>query len=114
MYSIRNAVRVAMMQVAVIVAGVLASGLWHRAAIAEGVIIPASTVFLFNFGVIGFAIPLIWCSCSLVLAGNPSVSEEARSLMFWFGVLLLSALVCFVLYADISPFFHITWRLGDG
>lgn len=102
------------MQVGVIVAGVLASGLWHKAATAEGAMIPFSTIFLFNYGVVGFAIPLIWCSGSAVLATNPRVSDGVRSLMFWFGILVLLAIVCFVLYAGVSPFFRIMWSLSGG
>jgi hypothetical protein len=114
MFSVRNAVVVAIMQVGVIVAGVLAAGLWCRTAVTGHVMIPFPTLCLFTYGICGFVIPLVWGSCAAFVIHQQKFSDGLKSLMFWFGVLMLLAMAVIVLYADASPFFHITWSLSGG
>jgi len=114
MFSARNAVVVAIMQVGVIVIGVLAAGLWCHAAATDRVMIPFPTLCLFTCGICGFMIPLIWGSCAAFVIHQSKFSDELKSLIFWLGILLLLAMVIFVLYADASPFFRIVWRVGNG
>ncbi len=112
MFDIRNATLVAIMQVGVIVAGVLASGLWHKFSIDSGMPMPFPAALLFNYGLVGFAIPLTWITLALLLRNSPVVSDDIKELAFWFGVLVLIALAIFVIYADVSPCFRIMWNLG--
>ena len=114
MFTIYNATLVAVMQVGVIVAGVLASGLWHKASTSNGLIIPNPVAFLYSYGIDGFVIPLAWISFALLLRSRPEVSDEIKSLAFWLGVLVLIALVVFVIYANVSPFFRIMWHMNGG
>lgn len=114
MFSVRNAVVVAVMQIGVIVAGVLAAGLWCHAAAIGNVNIPFPTLYLFSYGMCGFLIPLIWGSSAAFLIHHQKISDELKSLTFWLGVLILFAMIAFVLYADVSPFFHIVWNPQGG
>lgn len=101
------------MQVGVIFAGVAASGLWHKAAATSGVIIPPATRLLYNYGVLGFILPLAWLTAALWLNVRVEVSDEVKNLAFWSGILILVTLVAFMLYANVSPCFRIMWHMGD-
>lgn len=102
---------VALMQVWVIVAGILAAGFVFKAWTAMNAPLPLPAAFLVNYGVVGFAIPLAWITGTVVLRGRPQVSDELKNLMFWFGVLILLGLGAFVLYADLTPWTTIMWRI---
>jgi hypothetical protein len=114
MSSIRNTVVVALMQVGVIVAGVLAAGVCHRVWTGSGRTEPSPAALLYSHGVVGLLIPLVWVTGAAVLQTRSSVSEDARILMFWLGVLLLIALIVFAAYADISPWLaFLNLGMGD-
>jgi hypothetical protein len=115
MFTVRNTVRVAIMQVGVLVAGILASGLCHRLAAVNGISLSWPPVLLYNYGILGLAIPLIWTALALILHRRSEISDELKALVFLSGILLLVAFAAFVLYADVSPWFHFMWRqpVGD-
>ena len=105
---------VAIMQVGVVVFGVLVAGIWHREQTMTNMLLPVPVMMLYSYGVMGLFVPMIWSVFALVLIYRPEVSEEIKSLVFWFGVLLLIALAVFVVYANLSPLFRIMWGLnGD-
>ena len=106
MFSIYNATRVAVMQVGVIVAGVLASGLWHRASISNGLAMPPAARLLYSYGVAGLLVPLAWLTFALLVRRSPAVADDVKVLAFWLGIAVLIALGVFVLYADVVPVFH--------
>jgi hypothetical protein len=114
MFTVYNATLVAVMQVGVIVAGVLASGLWHKFATDSRMEMPFPASLIYHYGTVGFVIPFIWIICALLLRGREKVSDEIKSLAFWFGVLILIALLMFMIYANVSPLFRIMWRMGGG
>ena len=114
MSSIRNTVVVALMQVGVIVAAVLAAGLCHRVWTTREWAVPMPVALLYNHGVAGLLIPLAWVTGAAVLQTRSSVSEDARVLMFWLGVLVLIALIVFAVYADISPWLFFLRNAGNG
>ena len=114
MFTVRNATLVAIMQVGVIVAGVLASGLWHKVSTSDGLFIPYPVVFLYSYGTYGFAIPLVWISFAMLLHNRQEVSDDIKSLVFWLGVFVLIALGVFVVYANVSPCFRIMWGMSGG
>jgi hypothetical protein len=114
MFTIKNAVYVAIMQVWVIVIGVLAAGLWHKFSTSSNMPMPFPAALLFYYGIVGFAIPLTWITFALVLRIRPEISDDIKKLAFWSGVLILIALAVFVFYANVSPCFSIMWRIsGD-
>ena len=114
MSSIRNTVVVALMQVGVIVAGVLAAGICHRVWTTREWPVPSLVALLYNHGVAGLLIPLAWVTGAAVLQTRSSVSEDVRVLMFWLGVLVLIALIIFAAYADISPWLVFLRNVGNG
>jgi len=114
MFTIYNATLVAIMQVGVIVAGVLASGLWHKFATSDGLAMPAPAGLLYSYGLLGFVIPLAWLAMAMVIRRSQMISDDLKSLTFWLGVLVLVSLAIFMIYADVSPCFQIMWNLrGD-
>jgi len=113
MASIRNAVIVAILQVGVIVAGVLAAGLCYRAWMSSNMPPPPLITLLYDHGVAGLAIPLAWVTGAAILHTRSSVSDDVRTLMFWLGVLVLVALTIFALYTDVSPWLTLMTNIGD-
>jgi hypothetical protein len=113
MGSIRNTVVVAIMQVGVIVAGVLAAGLCLRVWISRDWPSPPLVALLYNYGIVGLLIPLAWAAGAVALQTRAGVSEDVRVLMFWLGVLVLIALAAFVAYADLSPWLVYLRDPGD-
>lgn len=113
MSSIRNTVVVALLQVGVIVAAVLAAGICHRVWMSRGWPPPPLVALLCSYGVIGLLVPLAWIAGAAVLHIRTGVSEDVRVLMFWLGVLVLIALAAFALYADVSPWLMFLKSAGD-
>ena len=116
MVSIRNIVMVAIMQVAVIVAGVLAAGVCIRVFTSNSIAIPFFASLLYRYGVAILVIPLAWVTGAVVLQLRPTVSDNVKILMFWAGILLLLALVAFVVYADVPSLIRTmgTFNTGTG
>jgi hypothetical protein len=114
MFTIYNATLVAVMQVGVIVAGVLASGLWHKFATTSGITMPAPAGLLYSYGMVGFIIPLSWLTVAMLIRRSHAISDDLKSLTFWFGVLVLISLTVFMIYANVSPCFRIMWRMSGG
>jgi hypothetical protein len=114
MFSILNLARLAVMQVGVIVVGVLASGLWHRLSISNGMAMPLPAGLLYNYGVAGLLIPLAWLLVALLLRRSSAIPDGVKALAFILGIAMLLGLVVFVIYADVFPVFHIMWNVrGD-
>lgn len=103
MASIRNTVIVAILQVGVVVAGVLAAGICHRVWVSRDWPPPPLIALLYYHGVAGMLIPLAWITGAAMLHTRSGVSDDVRTLMFWVGVLVLVVLTAFALYADVSP-----------
>jgi magnesium-transporting ATPase (P-type) len=113
MFSIKNAVYVAIMQVGVIVVGVLAAGLCYKVWADMEVRLSTAYMLLLNHAVMFLAIPLVWITLVLWIRSRPEASDDVKNLAFWSGVLLIIALVIFVFYADVTPWFNIMWRMAD-
>jgi hypothetical protein len=112
MFTIYNATLVAVIQVGVIVAGVLASGLWHKFATSSNMAMPDSAGFVYRYGTMGLLIPLAWVTLAMLVRRTCKVSDELKSLIFWFGVAVLVSLAIFMIYANVSPCFRIMWRMS--
>ena len=114
MFTVKNAVYVAIMQVWVIVMGVLAGGLWLKSFNEMHVAPSAYISLLENYKHLFLIIPLIWITGTLIIRQQNNVSDETKNLIFWFGVLIVIALGVFVVYANIEPLFHGTWSMSGG
>ena len=106
MSSIRNIVVVAIMQVGVIAAGILAAGICHKVSESNGIAMPAAVSAVYWHGIAGLLIPLVWGSGTVVLFLRANISDEIKTLAFWFGVLALVVLAVFVVYADATPWLN--------
>jgi len=114
MLTTRNAIKVALMQVGVIVAGILAAGVGYHAASGMGGFVPASTAFLVHFGFLLLALPLAWITAAVRLRNNVTVSDRKKTLTFVVGLALLVALTLFSLYAAGGPWMGDTlWPQED-
>lgn len=113
MASIRNTVVVAILQVGVVVAGVLAAGVCHRVWTSHDWAPPALVALLCHYGIAGLLIPMAWAAGAIVLQTRAGVSEDVRVLTFWLGVLALMVLVVFAAYADVSPWLVFLRNAGN-
>jgi hypothetical protein len=115
MFTVRNTLVVAIMQVGVIVAGTLASGLCHRLFAGTNIPMPWPAALLYSYGIVGFSIPLSWATVALLVERRTKVSDDLKMLVFLSGIAILILLVFFVIDADVGPWLHGTWSLaGDG
>lgn len=114
MSSIRNTVVVAIMQVGVIVASVLAAGILHRVWMSRDWTLPVPAALLYDSGVGALLIPLVWATAAAVLHVRAGVSEDGRALMFWLGILILISLIIFSVYADVAPWLVFLQNAGNG
>ena len=114
MFSIKNAVYVALMQIGVIVTGVLAAGLWVREQKVANLILSTPAEFLTGHSDLFMAIPVVWITCAALVHRRPELSDGVKDLIVFSGVLILAGLGVFFVYADVTPLFNITWTLsGD-
>ena len=114
MASVKNTVIVAMMQVGVIVAGVLAAGICHKIWSTNGATMPLPAAMVYSYGFASFLIPVVWGAGAIILQLRSNVSEDIKALSFWLGVFVLIGLAAFLIYADVTPWFHMTWNVsGD-
>lgn len=114
MSSIRNIVVVAIMQVGVIVAGVLAAGICHKVWEIHGMVMPGPVAMVYWHGFMGFLIPAIWGTGTVALYLRANISDEIKALAFWFGVLILIVSAAFIVYADATPWLNgAVWHVED-
>jgi hypothetical protein len=100
MGSVQNIVRVALMQIGVIVAGILGAGICHKIHSITEQPMPHPASALYEHGVYGFFIPILWAGLTLSICSRDHVSDAAKALTFWSGVILLIALAIFVVLID--------------
>jgi hypothetical protein len=111
MFSIKNVVTVALMQVGVIVAGILGAGAsWKWLKSFSVLPIPMPIAMLMNYGVAGLVIPLIWIMLVLQVRNRPDISEDMKSVAFISGIILLIGLVIGIGYTVLSPWFTVDWH----
>ncbi len=88
MWTIQNIVRVALMQVGVVITSILVGGIYHKwSSLSQPPLaIPPSQVWWYEHGGFGFALPLIWVVCALYLHRQETGSDVLKFLTFWLGV----------------------------
>lgn len=109
MFTTQNAVRLALMQVGVIVCGILAAGIGYQAMDELGGTVPVSTVFLVHFGFWLLALPVVWISVAIRFRNNPEISDGLRTATFIAGIGMLLLTGSLALHAGITP-----WMQGFG
>ncbi len=113
MVSIRNIVVLAVMQVGVIVAGVLGAGICYKVWTTDNLVLPLPVSMLCHYGVLWLLLPLAWGAGTVILQLRPKIADDVKVLAFLFGVLILIGLALFMIYADVMPWFHVQWGLGN-
>jgi hypothetical protein len=114
MFTIRNAVLVALLQVGVIMAGVLGAGASRKcwAAFEDPLPVPHSILLMMNYGPVALLIPLVWVPTVLLLRERPGVTETARDWAFFSGIILIILLLLLIGDAILRPWFGVDWHLG--
>ena len=114
MFNVRNAVLVALMQVGVIVFGVCGAGASRRAwtAMEDKLQIPDSISNVIHYGPLAMVIPLGWALFALWLRERPDVSDDAKSLAFYSGIMVVVLLALIMGVADIKPWLGIDWGVS--
>ena len=112
MFSIRNAVVLAVLQVAVIIAGIFGAGagnkMWNTMndPLAE----PASLAHVLNFGPLALVIPPVWMLLVLFMRRNAHISDKAKSRFYGAGVCILAVLILLIIDMVVGPWFGLDWR----
>lgn len=107
MFSVSNAVLVALAQVGIVVIGILFAGASQKIWTDKGIPITSVTLFFLDFGFLFLAIPLGWISVAMVVRQRRSASDDVKYLAFWSGTALIVSLTVFELYAIFSPWLRV-------
>ena len=106
MFSKRSAIRIALIQVGVVLAGILAASVGDHAARGRVGFVPDSTAFLARFGFLLIALPLAWLMTVLRLRKNAAWAAWAhvqKILALGSGIALIVGLTLFSAYAAGKP-----------
>ena len=114
MWSIQNITRIALMQVGVVIANILASGVYHKwKSISDPM--PAYPDWWYQHGIWGFGLPICWVVLSVYLYNQDEIDESFKLLIFWLGVFAVIALAVLAinyLIIGVMPDVHLV-NLGD-
>ena len=103
MFTVRNTVILAVMQVGVIVAGTLGAGICHKLEFLWHMPMPGATAIFYSYGVLGFLIPLTWGTIALVVERRTNLTDDFKGTVFASGIIILIALALLVILADFIP-----------
>jgi hypothetical protein len=109
-FTVRNTVILALTQVGVLTAGVLAAGACHKWHTTFNLRPPASTTLLADYGYLALLVPLVWVALALrALRRHADAEVEARRRTWAFlgGVALLLLLLIVVGKAAVLPLFRL-------
>jgi hypothetical protein len=108
-FTVRNAVIVALTQIGIIVAGVLAAGACHKWHTTMGVKLPPATTVVAEYGFLALGLPVLWVAAALLALRKSELSEESEwaAYAFFSGLLALVLLTVGVGYASFGPLFRI-------
>src|SRR5262245_45931970 len=91
-FTIHNAVLIALLQVGMIVFGCLGAAMSFRLTSPHGGPMRLPTLLLLDYWLAFMALPLVWITTALVMRRKPEVSFDAKGTVFWLGVVLLAGL----------------------
>lgn len=111
MHTAKNAALVAIMQVCVLTAGVLVSGLWNQILGHDGAAHPPAARYLTDYGLLGLGVPLVWVFVFLYINMQRGAPELLKQGLFWLGFALLIGCIVLVLSASLIPFVNLDWGL---
>ncbi|MBM3846264.1 MAG: hypothetical protein FJ405_08265 [Verrucomicrobia bacterium] len=111
-YTLKNAARVAVMQVIIVVLGILGTGASESWWVIAGQPMPAFTHGMIEWGVLLLLIPAVWICWAARIIRDRNVEDELKRLVFLSGFVLtcalfflmaLSTLYVFGSIADFNP-----------
>lgn len=111
---VRNAVRVAIVQVLIIVFGVLGTNStksWWQLVLEQQP--PKAVHWVIDYGVIFLAIPPVWILAYLKIHRDPEASEDTKRTALISGVVLALLLLFIFCLAVFSPWFGAKERNWD-
>jgi hypothetical protein len=96
MWSLQNIVRVALMQVGVVVASVLIAGICHKFAVSYDppVNLGPYPNWWYHHSLMGFCLPIVWTACALFLYTQDNISDFIKLAVYWLGVIAAVVLAC--------------------
>ena len=112
MWSIQNITRIALMQLGVVIASILISGIYHKWSLMTEPhgFMPPYQNWWYQHGGFGFGFPIIWCLVSLYLYSRDEVADSTKLVVFWLGVLAVIVQTVAVVNSILNlfmPGFHI-------
>jgi hypothetical protein len=105
LFTVENAVFLALFQTGTIVLGTLTAGAVTRVCDSAGYIAAAPTVFMVCYGWLLLVLPLIWIACAMRLRMLSRVPEGVKAGAFLAGILQGALLFGFSIYATWRGFF---------
>jgi uncharacterized membrane protein YdcZ (DUF606 family) len=103
----RNMVIVALFQVGVIVAGVLAAGATHKWHTTFNARLPQATTVLAEYGFVALVLPVAWVTAALTLPRRSEDPGAAAVVAFASGIVVLLVLLVVVGHAAIRPWLRL-------
>jgi hypothetical protein len=113
-FTVRNAVVLALMQVGVIVAGVLATATTSKMMSTWNIATPGGTYAFAGYGEFLFLVPLAWITIALRLRRDPNLSDGAKTTAFLLGIGLLLVLLLAIWITAIRPFLKVCFFTMGG
>lgn len=103
LFSIPNAVLLALVQVGLVIIGTLGAGAGWRYRTDLHLPVPFQTAVLTEWGLWLLLVPLFWLTAVLLIRRSATIGDGAKVLAFWSGVVLIFALVAFAVPAAGKP-----------
>jgi hypothetical protein len=69
---------------------------------------------LMNYGPCSLFIPIAWTFMVFKLRNRSDISEDAKSLAFFSGFVILLVSFLFIAYAIFAPWSRVDWGIGAG
>lgn len=105
--NLKNAVRLALGQVLIVVMGTLGNAATGHWAIIGGQEPPPFSQWLADYGAWFLFLPLFWVGGFARLANDPELDDSVKKTAFWVGVALALILVLLMGAGMLTPFFTI-------
>jgi hypothetical protein len=101
---LRNAIRLAVVQVLVIVFGTLGNAATTQWAVIVGVPSSRVSIWLGDYGACFLPFPLLWILAYGKVLNDEESEESTKRIFFWIGIALATSLFLLLLLGALTPF----------